>query len=273
MNWQSLATNPRVVATGIALLVTLVLAVAIRIVVGRFKVRPEQRQRAQNAMRYGLALLLVIFLIAVWADVIRSMAIVASAVAVALVLASKELLMCIMGWWVKMTSDAFHIGDRIEIGDVKGDVMDYGLLTTTLLRVGTDSHDEFRTGTIVTVPNSAMLSSAVHNLTHSSNFKWEEIEVRVGEYDDWSKAEAALLAAAQEETAEYLDEVREHIAAMEKRFAFHAIQADPRVFVSPDDDGGLLLSLRLPVPVRGARHVEDRIMRSYLHRRADEGDK
>lgn len=239
-----------------------------RAILKGLKAPPEQRQRVWNLVRYTLALALAGALVIVWADVLRAAALVAGAVAVAVVIASKELLMCLLGWWVKMTGDAFHIGDRIQVGDVKGDVLDYGLLTTTLLRVGTGHHDEFRSGAVVTVPNSQFLTTSVHNLTHTLNYKWEELEVVLDAKDDWRAAETALLAAATEATEGYRDEARDQTKRMEKTFSFHPIQTDARVFVAPCAENQIRLLLRVPLPVRGARATQDQILRGYLSRLA-----
>jgi len=256
--------TPRLVASAVALAVILVIAVILRPAFKRLKATPEQRQRARAVARYGLALTLLLVLVTIWADQIRSAALVLSAFAVAMVLASKELLMCILGWWVKMAGDAYHIGDRVQIGDIKGDVMDYGLLTTTLLRVGTGRGDEFRSGGVVTVPNSMLLTTPVQSLTHTIDYKWHELDFMVGPDAPWETMERHLLEAATEAVAPYREEITKQLAAMEERFAFRSIGADPRAFLSITEEGALQLSLRVAIPVRGARAVEDQIVRRYL---------
>ena len=256
--------HQRLLATGLSLAVYLGVMVLIRLMLWRLQAPLEQRQRVWNVLRYSITVILGGLLIFIWADVVRSALIMAGAIAVALVLASKELILCLHGWWVKMASDAFHIGDRIHVGNFKGDVLDYGLLTTTLMGVGQGEDDELRSGAVVTIPNSLYLTDPVYNLTHTLQYKWEQISVPVMEGDDWKQAEARLLEAARTESAPYVEEACAQADRLKDRLAFQPIQTEARVLVEPRSKDDLQLILRVPLPVRKARIVRDRILRSYL---------
>ena len=259
----------RLLATGLSFAIYLAVMVLTRLTRWRLIAPLEQRQRVWNVLRYGLTLLLGGLLIFIWADVVRAARIMAGAIAVALVLASKELILCLHGWWVKMASDAFHIGDRIHVGSFKGDVLDYGLLTTTLMGVGQGEHDELRSGAVVTIPNSLYLPDPIYNLTHTLQYKWEQIVVPVMKGEDWKVAEKRLLAAAQGETASYVDEACAQADQLKDRLAFQPIQTEARVLVEPKGKDELQLILRVPLPVRRARIVRDRILRHYLSQDGD----
>mgnify|MGYP001215256827 CR=1 FL=1 len=58
------------------------------------------------------------------------------AIAVALVIATKELILCVSGALIKGGARSFNIGDRIQVKEFRGDVIDQNLLTTTILEVG-----------------------------------------------------------------------------------------------------------------------------------------
>ncbi|HIA00842.1 MAG TPA: mechanosensitive ion channel [Myxococcales bacterium] len=235
--------------------------------VKRLDLSPEQRQRTRNMIRYGLIILLAAFLVMIWASQIRSAAFIFSAFAVAIVLATKETIMNIGGWWIKTMSGAYRIGDRIQIGAIKGDVMDYGVLTTTLMNVTQGDSPNLRTGAVVTFPNSMLLTEAVINETHSLEYTWREISLVVDSDCDWQALEQVMLESANEELASYQEEMAHQLEQLEKDMAFRAISIDARVFVSLNKDGKTRLTLRLGLPVRDLRMVENKIVRKILSKK------
>jgi small-conductance mechanosensitive channel len=255
----------QIIASGVAVLIVLAIGIGLSATVKHLDLTPEQRLRTRNTVSYILVIVLCAFLLIVWAEELRSAAIIASAFAVAIVLSFKELLMCVAGWWVKTMGGAYRIGDRVQIGDIKGDVLDYGVLSTTLMEVGnSDGDKDLRSGTVITVPNSLMLSETVRNLTHSLGYSWRATDVYVQPEDDWQRAETLLLACAREEVEQYREPMSADLKSLEQALAFHPIQAEPRVLVSLCDDGRIRLTLRVGLPVYGLRSVQDRIVRKFL---------
>jgi small-conductance mechanosensitive channel len=254
----------QIVVSSSAALVAILCAFFAGSLVKRLDLSPEQRQRTRNVIRYGLIVVLIAFWVAVWASEIKSAALVASAFAVAIVLAFKEVLLCVGGWWVKTMGAAYRIGDRIQVGKIKGDVMDYGVLTTTLMNVGQGDQPDLRTGAVVTLPNSMLLSEAVINETHSLQYSWREISLVVNADSDWQALEKTMLESAREETAPYQEEMAQQLEELEEYIAFRAISVEPQVFASLTKEGQVHLTLRLGLPVRSLRTIEDRLVRKIL---------
>jgi small-conductance mechanosensitive channel len=173
--------------------------------------------------------------------------------------------MCVSGSLLRAGSGAFAVGDRIEMGGVRGDVIDSTLLTTTLLEVG-PTH--LRTGRAVVVPNSALLSGTVVNETFMDQYVVHVMTIPVGANADWEHAERVLLEAAREVCGEHVEPARRFMDALSRRHALPELSVEPRVLVSipkPDEVG---LVLRVPTPVRERGRVEQQILRGYLARRA-----
>src|SRR5690554_5867513 len=100
----------------------------------------ELRRRWLVQTRNILLLFMVLGLMLIWAEELRTLALGLVAIAVAFVVATKELIMCLTGSLVKSGGSAFSIGDRIQIKDFRGDVIDQNLLTTTILEVRSEEH-------------------------------------------------------------------------------------------------------------------------------------
>jgi len=255
--------DPRLIASAAVIAGVVLVSLLARRLVGRLEQAPEQRQRTRNVIRYGLLLVLVVGLLIVWADLVTQAALVASGFAVAIVLFNKDLILNILGWWQKTMSGAYRIGDRVHIGDHRGDVLDYGLLSTTLMQVDAHADHGMRTGNVVTFPNMLLLTSPVVNETLVLGFEWKEYCFSVKQ-DERIGAEEALLKAAEELLRPHRDEVEISLKKMTSQYAFHPIEVKPRVFVGAGSDGGIKLTLRLATPARSLRVTHDALTRAFL---------
>lgn len=212
-------------------------------------------------VRRVAVLVILLGLVVIWATELRTLAISVVAIAAAIVLATKELIMCISGSLVRTTSRAYTIGDRIEIDGVKGDVIDIGGLTTTVLEIGPGHR---RTGRSVTLPNSLLLTKSLVNETFTDDYVLHIINVPLGAEDDWHDAEARLLAVANEAVAPFVAEARRHIDASARLHGMPSFSIDPSVNVQIPEAGKLSLALRLPARADERNALEQRILRRFL---------
>lgn len=105
--------------------------------------------------------LLAIGLLAIWLSEIQNMILSLTAVLVALVVATKELIMCAAGSMLRFGGHLFKVGDRIELGGIHGEVMDHGLFSTTIMELPATGLGAAGTGRTVMLPNSVLLTGAV----------------------------------------------------------------------------------------------------------------
>jgi small-conductance mechanosensitive channel len=256
--------DPKLLASGAVVVLTLLLAFSSRGAIQRMDLSPEQRRRTKNVVRYVLTLFVLVGLAVVWAAEIQSAAIVASGFAVAIVLFNKDIILSVLGWWMKTASSAYRIGDRIRVGDWRGDVIDYGVLSTTLMEVDAEAPHGMRTGNIVTLPNALMLTEPVVNETRVLDFEWREVNFVLAPGEDWVSAEARLQAGAERIVEDYRPTLEAQLEEMSVRFAFHSITARPAVLVGRQSDGSVLLKVRMPMPARQIAVTADKLHRLYL---------
>ena len=160
--------DPKIVISVVLMGILLLFGLMARAAVRRMDLSPEQRRRTKNMVLYGVLIILAAGLTITWADQLAEAAIVASGFAVALVLFHKELVLNVLGWWVKTMGSSFRIGDRIRVGTTRGDVIDYGVLTTTLMEVEHSADHGMRTGNVICIPNAHLLTEPVICLLYTS---------------------------------------------------------------------------------------------------------
>ena len=250
--------------------VVLIAAVGIARWLGARIVRRFEHATAQTRRRWlvqikNVALiLLVVGLIGIWAEALRVVAYSLFAIAVATVIATKELIQCVTGSFLKSSSRSFKLGDRIEIGTIRGDVIDQNALTTTLLEVASDNLSQQPTGRAITIPNSLLLDKPIVNESFTHEFVLHIFKVPVKLDENWPAAEADLLTSAKAECKSYLEEARKHFAGLSKREGLVALAVDPRVSVRIVKPEEMELVVRIAVPSRKKSRIEQAILRGYL---------
>jgi small-conductance mechanosensitive channel len=188
------------------------------------------------------------------------MALSLTAIAVALVIATKEMILCVMGSLLRASARAFTIGDRIEIEGVHGDVIDHGLFATTILEVGPG---HLWTGRALTVPNSMFLSSPITNESFATRYVLHIIRVPISR-QEIEGASDVLKAIGEEVCAPFLPEARDHLEAEAARHGLERPLVNPRVTIALVDPANVDLLLRIPTPVRDRGDIEQEVLRRWF---------
>jgi small-conductance mechanosensitive channel len=123
-------------------------------------------------------------------------------------IALQDVLASIAGAFSIGFSKLYAVGDRVQIGETRGDVIDIGLLRTTLLETGNWVTGDLYNGRIVRIPNSTVLKGTVFNYSQGFRFIWDEIKVLFTITSDCEFAREMLSRAAQETIGEYLLEAQ-----------------------------------------------------------------
>ncbi len=238
-----------------------------RSIVDSDRVPREQRRRLLASVRNLMIGLLLIGVIVIWGSEIKAVAISVLAVAAAIVLATKELIMCLSGSLLRTGSHAFKIGDRIEVNGIRGDVFDTTLLTTTIFEIGPGPNAHQSTGRTIQLPNSMFLSQPVINETATEGYALHSLIVPLKITDDLAAAEHALISAARAECDGYLDIAQKNMEQIGKTQGIEALSVEPRVSVHLPEPERVNLMLRFAVPARRKGRIEQAILRRYLAER------
>lgn len=157
----------------------------------------------------------------------------------------------------------FGVGDRVEIDEIHGDVIDIGLMYTRLMEIRGWVDGDQATGRIVTVPNGAILGSAVRNYTVDNSFIWEDIMVPVTYDSDWRAARDRISEIAAEVTEEQGERAQEEIEHIRQRYYLSSRETRPRVFLELTDNW-IELHVRFITDVRKRRDTTARVSRQVL---------
>jgi small-conductance mechanosensitive channel len=241
----------------------------IRAIVGRMITRVddlsvEDKRRWMHSLRNVLFFVFMFGVVFIWAHELSTFAVSLMAVAVAMVLATKELIMCLTGALLRMRANAYAPGDRIEVAHLRGKVLDQNFLSTRILEIGPGHTSNQYTGRTVVFPNSLLLTGPVVNETNRKDYSFHTITIPMSTEDDWQAAERLLLEAARAECAPYLEEARRQIKKLEGTEWLDAPTVDPRINVQIPEPGRIHLLLRFAVPAPKIVRIEQVILRRFL---------
>lgn len=245
-------------------LVLLLAVLLLRSLTARFIRRTvtsgELRRKWLVQTRNALILLFFLGLVMIWGEELRTLAFSVVAIAVALVLATKELILCVTGSILKTGAGSFNIGDRIQIKDFRGDVIDQTLLATTILEVGPGKLTHQRTGRMAVIPNAMFLSEPVINESYTRHYVLHVFTVPFERTDDWRTAQKRLLEVAQQHCESYLEEARLYMKRLNEERGLDSSPVDPRVTIQLADAKEIHLVVRIPVRASQRSSVEQSIL-------------
>ena len=224
----------------------------------------KRRHSARKATLYGAMLLAISVTAILWIKNLNNIFVVISVIGAGLVVALGDLFLSFAGWFLIILTRPFDIGDRVELGDVKGDVIDIRLFQTSLLEIGNWVKEDQSTGRVVHVPNSAVLKRPVFNCTRGFEFLWSEIKIAVTFESDWMKAEDIMLKYAQKEVESVEKEAAAKIKEMADQYFIFYEKLTPIVYTKILDNG-IELSLRFLTHVKRRRQSEDALNRAILN--------
>jgi len=226
----------------------------------------QQRLRWISSTRSFVFILILVSVIFLWGETIQGFAISVFAIAFAMVFSVKELCMSFNGSVVRFRGKLFDIGDRIEIGEVRGDVIDTTLLSTTVEEVGRGASNHLYTGRRISFSNSIFLSQPVINESFLENYTMIRMEIPLKLEADWKGGKSLLLKIAEEEMAPYLEQTRHRMLQMERRRGMQLPSVEPRVTVGLPEVEKVVLHLRMPSPIHLKERLEQVVLSRFLER-------
>jgi small-conductance mechanosensitive channel len=248
------------ISTGLLLLAIVILRTLTARFIRRHVTSSELRGRLLMNFRNGFLLLGLLGLALIWGDQIRSLALSIVAIAVAFVVATKELILCVSGAILKSGAGSFNLGDRIQVKDFRGDVIDQTLLATTVLEVGPGKTSHQRTGRMIVIPNALFLSEPVINESFTDHWDFHVFTVPFKREDDWHAAQKALLAAANRHCKPYLESVRTYMTKVGVSRGLEVPSVDPRVTIQVPVASEIHLTVRLPAKPGQRSYIEQAIL-------------
>lgn len=97
---------------------------------------PNSSYRTKKAVGIVGYFLIVLLISVVYRDRLGSLTVFFGIAGAGITFALQEVIVSFAGWLAILFSDIYKSGDRVLVGGIKGDVIDVGILRTTIMEIG-----------------------------------------------------------------------------------------------------------------------------------------
>ena len=252
-------------------LLTSVLVIFLLIIIRRIILLFVYRRTKNIAIRYRwrkttsyVNFGLIVFIVgSIWFQGFHSLSTYLGLVSAGIAIALQTPLVNLAGWFFIMWRRPFQVGDRIEVGDVRGDVIDQRIFMFSLMEIGKRIDAEQSTGRVLHVPNGKIFSEPLANYTDGFQYIWNEIPVLVTFESDWEKAKEILTKVITNRSEEFSANAEEQMKKVAGRMMIYLNNFTPIVYTSVKDSG-ILLTIRYLCNPRRRRGSEQDIWEDIL---------
>ena len=224
----------------------------------------EDKRRSLVLSRNLTLMLVLLGLAMIWAAQIQTLALSMFAVAAAIVVATKELIMCLSGSILRSVTKQYSVGDYIEVNGLRGRVVDINLLNTLMMQIGPHPLVGQLSGKTLSFPNSLLLSHYVRRDNILGPYVIHTVEIPVPIHLDSDAVIPNLKQVLEPLCAPYVPEISRYLDAVQAEKLFITPAAQPRVTRVPHDDKVYNIIVRYASPVSKRLEIQQAVLDEFL---------
>ncbi len=217
----------------------------------------------RKLVAYAAFFLFVFFAAVIWQRQLQGLSTFLGLIGAGIAFSLQEVIASIAGWVMITWKRTYRVGDRVEIGGIQGDVIDLGLIRTTLMETGSWVQADQQTGRVVTISNATALRQPVFNYTAYFPYLWDGLTIPVTFRSDWELAVRLISEEVELFHARIEEEVAETLELMRRSFYLPRSEAKPGVYVRFTDNW-IEISVRYLVPSRERRMASNELSQAIL---------
>lgn len=237
--WQEWIANPTVQRWGMVILVAIVVFILVKVgqkILGRTISDMEFRYRTRKTIS-GIGFFVILIAAAlIFNEELGGVGVALGVAGAGIAFALQEVITSIAGWAAIAVGSFYHVGDRVKLGDIVGDVIDVGVLRTTIMETGSWVEGDLYNGRIVRVANSFVFKQPVFNYSGEFGFLWDEVKVPLAHGSDRAAAHAIMIKVLDEEVGDYSRAARANWNKLVRKFLIEDAKVEPMVAMTFDAD-------------------------------------
>lgn len=145
----------------------------------RYLASADSRYYARKIITFLSYFGALILVVSVFRDSLGGLSVAIGVASAGIAFALQEVIASVAGWIAISFGGFYETGDRVQLGGIRGDIIDIGILRTTLMELGEWVQSDLYTGRIVRIANSFVFKAPVFNYSGDFPFLWDEIKVPV----------------------------------------------------------------------------------------------
>jgi small-conductance mechanosensitive channel len=261
--WLFDPTVGKIIGTLVGLAIVYTLSRVAQRSVNRFVVDAAARYRGRKFVSFLGYVIAVILVATIFSSRLGGLTVAFGVAGAGVAFALQEVIASAAGWVAVSFGNFYSPGDRIQLGGIRGDVIDIGILRTTLMEIGEWVHADLYNGRIVRIANSFVFKEPVFNYSGDFPFLWDEIKLPVRYGSDWEYTRQALTQVVDEICADYATKSLEAWKQAVNRYRLEDARIHPMITLAATDNW-IEFTVRYIVDYRERRVVRDRLFTRIL---------
>ncbi len=192
-------------------------------------------------------------------QVLTFLGIVSAGIAIAL----KDAVTNFAGWVFIVWRKPFEVGERVQLGETAGDVIDVRIFQFTVMEIGNWVNADQSTGRIMQIPNGKVFTEHLANYSKGFNYIWNEIPVTVTFESNWKRAKDILTDIIYQQAEHISEDAEEKIKQASRKFMIFYNKLTPIVYTHVIDFG-VTLTIRYMCHPQRRRTTENNIWEDIL---------
>ena len=221
----------------------------------------KARYRAKKAARLISYMLIFLLAIISFTGNVQYFTLAIGLISAGLAFALQEVILSVAGWIAIFSTNIYKPGDRIEINNVKGDVIDISITKTTLMEIGQWISSDNYNGRIVQVSNAYVFKGTVHNYSTDFPFLWDEINLPIRYGSDLKMAHDLIMDTAKISLTDYTNYAKEHWKQMVQKYLIENANVEPSLSLNLNDNWAEF-NLRYVVDYKKRRTTKDELFKN-----------
>lgn len=234
----------------------------VRAIRNRAKRKRIDRRATITTIRNLTNFLLFIAIFILWSGEIQSFALSIAAFTVAIILATREYIQCLLGFVYLSSTRPFSVGDWIQVDKYCGEVANKDWLKVTLLEVDRETYTY--TGKSLTVPNSQFVTTTVKNLNFLKRYAFHSFTITTEPAVNVFPFKGKLMELAREYCASFHDVAQRYRELIEKRLDVNIHSHDPEVRISTNELGKISTEITVFCPTELAIEIEQKLTQDFM---------
>lgn len=262
--WDFLLTHKLIFTTLIMVLIILIRRLVLSQIRGDVAFITEKQRKWMSRTKNGIFGLTIVILFVLWQSEINEFALSVTAIAVAIVVASKEIILCFTGSIQRASSRSFRIGDWIEVGKLSGEVIEHNLMATVIQEIDLNHGQYHYTGKTATLPNSMFFTFPVKNLNFMKRYVFHNFSIVVPNFVNLFPLLPIMHEKIEAHFAHFIDVARRYNNMIEKHAGVDLPNAEPHIQISSTAAGEQVVHFMIFCPTERANHLEQLIRQDFM---------
>ncbi|EIA07214.1 mechanosensitive ion channel family protein [Flavobacterium frigoris] len=196
----------------------------------------DNRYKAKKISTFVGYLATVIFLGIIFTEKLGGLTVALGVAGAGIAFALQEVIASFAGWLAIMFGGFYNSGDRVQLGGIKGDVMDIGVLRTTIMETGQWVDGDLYNGRIVLIANSYVFKEPVFNYSGDFPFLWDEIKIPIQYGSNYEKAQEIILNSGIEVAGDLTEKSKQKWKSLQFKYRLEDAQTAPMISLIANDN-------------------------------------